>query len=63
MNHGMPLTDENKFNRLIRVLKEFLIEASKGHLEQMLISTIYKATEEDEEEESQEEGGDIRGYG
>ena len=49
-NHGMYLREENNFNRLIIKLKQFIREASIGHLEDFLLES---EAEQDDEEDRQ----------
>jgi len=51
-NHGVYLQDEVKLKLLVTRIKEFIIEASKGRLEDFLKETV---TPDDQEEETKEE--------
>lgn len=52
LNHGVYLQDEVKLKLLVTRIKEFIIEASKGRIEDFLRETF--TPEDPEEEESQE---------
>ena len=52
-DHGFYLRDENRFNRLIIKLKQFIKEASQGRLEEFLLEA--ECEEDEEVEKSKEE--------
>ena len=56
-NHGYSMQSENKFNKLITRLKEFIVETSKGRIEDLIINT---QCEEDAEEVSPTREGIIK---
>ena len=47
-NHGIYLQSENKFNRLIFIIKEFIMETSKGRIEEVISSRMQAEVEEEE---------------
>jgi hypothetical protein len=46
-NHGVHLSDENKFNRLIRKVKEFIHEAAECNIESYIANIIHPKEEDD----------------
>ena len=53
-NHGYSMRSENKFNRLIWVMKQFIIEASMGRLEDMISQTEFPEEQKEPETEDEE---------